>query len=200
MSVTFEPFFQKFTMQLKGSLSHEIEMGADPLGNLQRLNNMLEAMPVKLATVEQTLSNTEHQLETAKMEVTKPFAQEQELKEKLERLSELNTLLNMDEKGDEAVSMEDEPESGSQEKKEDTEISSSLTDDDSVKPVIAGSVSERIAGIQRERERADRPGGRISVREKLAEMNARIGRERAGGLKQQDNSEIGRSKGKEAIL
>ena len=50
----------------------------------------------------------EHQLETAKAEVDKPFPQEVELSEKLERLAELNALLNMDEKGDDAIGMDDE--------------------------------------------------------------------------------------------
>lgn len=50
----------------------------------------------------------EHQLETAKAEVDKPFPQEAELSEKLERLAELNALLNMDEKGDDAIGMDDE--------------------------------------------------------------------------------------------
>ena len=79
MSVSFDSFFSKFTISLKGSLSHEVEIGADPLGNLQRLSNALEGMTGKMADVEQKLSNVEHQLETAKVEVTKPFAQEQEL-------------------------------------------------------------------------------------------------------------------------
>ena len=105
MSVSFDSFFSKFTISLKGSLSHEVEIGADPLGNLQRLSNALERMTGKMADVEQKLSNVEHQLETAKVEVTKPFAQEQELAEKLERLAELNALLNMDEKGDNALDM-----------------------------------------------------------------------------------------------
>ena len=111
MSVSFDSFFSKFTISLKGSLSHEVEIGADPLGNLQRLSNALEGMTGKMADLEQKLSNVEHQLETAKVEVTKPFAQEQELEEKLERLAELNALLNMDEKGDNALDMgDDEPE------------------------------------------------------------------------------------------
>ena len=111
MSVSFDSFFSKFTISLKGSLSHEVEIGADPLGNLQRLSNALEGMTGKMADVEQKLSNVEHQLETAKVEVTKPFAQELELAEKLERLAELNALLNMDEKGDNALDMgDDEPE------------------------------------------------------------------------------------------
>lgn len=76
MSVSFDSFFSKFTISLKGSLSHEVEIGADPLGKLQRLSNALEGMTGKMADLEQKLSNVEHQLETAKVEVTKPFAQE----------------------------------------------------------------------------------------------------------------------------
>lgn len=111
MAAVFDSFFSKFTVSLKGQLSHEVEVGADTLGNIQRLNNALESMSGKAADVEQKLINVEHQLETAKIEVTKPFPQEQELNEKLERLSELNALLNMDEKGDSAVAIEDdEPE------------------------------------------------------------------------------------------
>ena len=75
------------------------------------LSYALEGMTGKMADVEQKFSNVVHQLETAKVEVTKPFAQEQELAEKLERLAELNALLNMDEKGDNALDMgDDEPE------------------------------------------------------------------------------------------
>ena len=66
-------------MNLKGSISHEVEIGTDPLGNLQRLSNALEGMTGRMETVAQKLENVEHQLETAKVEVTKPFAQEAEL-------------------------------------------------------------------------------------------------------------------------
>ena len=64
-------------------------------------------MPKELAEAQMKLENVERQLETAKAEVTKPFAQEAELAEKLERLSALNALLNMDEKGDDAIGMDD---------------------------------------------------------------------------------------------
>ena len=109
MSVSFDSFFSKFTVNLKGSISHEVEIGTDPLGNLQRLSNALEGMTGKMEMVAQKLENVEHQLETAKVEVTKPFAQEAELAEKLERLTELNALLNMDEKGGDRIDMDDEP-------------------------------------------------------------------------------------------
>ena len=99
MSVTFDSFYQKFTVNLKGALSHNVEIGTDVFGNLTRIGNALDAMEKELQKEKEALSNTKKQLENAKEEVKKPFAQESELNEKLERLSELNALLNMDEKG-----------------------------------------------------------------------------------------------------
>ena len=80
-------------MNVKGAMSHPMEVGSDPLGNITRINNALEAMPAQLEEAQTKLSNVEHQLETAKAEVDKPFQQEAELSEKLERLAELNALL-----------------------------------------------------------------------------------------------------------
>ena len=182
MSVSFDSFFSKFTVSLKGSLSHEVEIGADPLGNLQRLSNALEGMTGKMTDVEQKLSNVEHQLETAKVEVTKPFAQEQELAEKLERLAELNALLNMDEKGDNALDMsDDEPEdetgehsTQAQEGKPDRAEDIQAVADEPLKSVASFLMSERIAEHDKERMLADGSKGRVSVKEKLAEMKQKI--------------------------
>ena len=180
MSVSFDSFFSKFTISLKGSLSHEVEIGADPLGNLQRLSNALEGMTGKMADVEQKLSNVEHQLETAKVEVTKPFAQEQELAEKLERLAELNVLLNMDEKGDNALDMgDDEPEDengeqSAQEGEPDRAEDIQAVADEPLKPAASFLMSERIAEHDKERMLADSSRGRVSVKEKLAEMKQKI--------------------------
>ena len=99
MNVTFDSFYQKFTVNLKGALSHNVEIGTDVFGNLTRIGNALDAMEKELQKEKEALSNTKKQLENAKEEVKKPFAQELELNEKLKRLSELNALLNMDEKG-----------------------------------------------------------------------------------------------------
>lgn len=155
MSVSFDSFFSKFTVNLKGSLSHEVEIGADPLGNLQRLSNALEGMTGKMADVEQKLANVEHQLETAKVEVTKPFAQEQELSEKLERLTELNALLNMDEKGDAAMVMVDvESENGEQENVSEVG-KSEMVADEPIKPVASWTMSEHIVEHRGEKMLAD---------------------------------------------
>ena len=73
-------------------------MGADALGNITRINNLLESYPEKLAEAEQRLETVQEQMTNAKEEVGKPFPKEEELNQKLERLSELNALLNMDER------------------------------------------------------------------------------------------------------
>lgn len=106
LNVTFDSFNNKFVMNVKGAMSHPMEVGTDPLGNITRINNALEVMPAQLEEAQTKLSNVEHQLETAKAEVNKPFAQEVDLNKKLTRLVKLNALLNMDEKGDFTVMIE----------------------------------------------------------------------------------------------
>ena len=198
MSVSFDSFFSKFTVNLKGSISHEVEIGTDPLGNLQRLSNALEGMTGKMETVAQKLENVEHQLETAKVEVTKPFPQEAELAEKLERLTELNALLNMDEKGGDGIDMDDEPENDGEQEEMDTEEmerEAEAVADAPFKPQINRAVSEKVAEHGKERMLSDSPRGRISVKEKLAEM-----RQKAYGQKVSEKPEISKGKGKEESL
>ena len=168
MSVSFDTFNSKFSIALKGQLSHEVEIGADPLGNLQRLSNALEAMSGKMADVEQKLSNVEHQLETAKVEVTKPFPQETELKEKLERLSELNALLNMDEKGDAAMVMGDDESEASKGEKE--------VADCSAKNVSFAEKTTNIGTDKDIRKYADAPKERVSIKAKLEAMKVKAAR------------------------
>lgn len=99
MSVQYDSFYHKHTLNLKGRLSHPCDLGTDVFGNLTRMSNMLEAMPERLRECEEQLINAETQLTNAQQELEKPFVQEAELAEKLQRLNELNALLNMDEKG-----------------------------------------------------------------------------------------------------
>ena len=198
MSVSYDSFFSKFTVNLKGSISHEVEIGADPLGNLQRLSNALEGMGKRMEEVAQKLENVEHQLETAKVEVTKPFPQEAELAEKLERLTELNALLNMDEKGGDGIDMDDEPGNDGEQEEVDTEEmghDAEAVADAPFKPQINRAVSEKVAEHGKERMLSDSPRGRISVKEKLAEM-----RQKAYGLKMPEKPEISKGKGREDSL
>ena len=101
--------------------TYTVEVGADPAGNITRINNALENLGRHLEEAEQKLELLEDQLATAREEVKRPFPQEQELAEKSARLSELNTLLNMDERTSEAAMLEDgSPESGAVEQEEET--------------------------------------------------------------------------------
>ena len=101
MQVNYNMMQNKFIMNLQGEIRHEFELSLDPLGNLIRMDHALESMPDKLAEAQMKLDTVSRQLETAKVEVTKPFAQEAELKEKMECLSALNAMLEMDERGEE---------------------------------------------------------------------------------------------------
>lgn len=100
LAVTFDAFDRKFDLNIKGAMTYHMDVGTDPTGNMTRLNNTLGSIENRLEKATTQLANVETQLETAKVEVTKPFKQEQELSEKLNRLNELNALLNMDETGD----------------------------------------------------------------------------------------------------
>ena len=87
---------QKFQVTMKQSLSHTIELGSDPVGNMARLDNALAAIEEELQNTRADLENLTAQMEEAKVEVKRPFPQEQELNEKTSRLNVLRIALNMD--------------------------------------------------------------------------------------------------------
>ena len=103
LSASYNLFANSFELTIKGKCSYKIEIGKDPLGNIQRIHNALSSIDKKLVESEQKLETVQQQLATAQEEVKKPFPKETELNEKMERLSELNALLNMDEKGNETI-------------------------------------------------------------------------------------------------
>lgn len=191
LNVTFDSFNNKFVMNVKGAMSHPMEVGSDPLGNITRINNVLEAMPLQLEEAQMKLSNVKHQLETAKAEVDKPFPQEAELAEKLERLAELNSLLNMDEKGDDAIGMDDEamePEKPQEDVKKVDNREEVVAD----MPIKQSNLEK--AAPEGERRLADRPTERTSLQEKLAAMKARVSGTPAG------RDAVDKAKGKDQIL
>ncbi|MDD3228322.1 MAG: SNF2-related protein [Oscillospiraceae bacterium] len=98
MSVSFEPFENTYTLTLKGKMTHRVELGKDPRGNLLRIDNALDKMPERLESVKAQLENLYNQQAAAQLEVGKPFPQEDELKQKSARLIELDAELNMDNK------------------------------------------------------------------------------------------------------
>ena len=97
-----------YCMNLCGKAKHKVDLGADALGNLTRIENELSKLPARLEAAKTKKAETIAQLETAKEEIKKPFAFEDELKEKTERLNALNIELNLNEK-DTSV-MDTEPE------------------------------------------------------------------------------------------
>ena len=99
MSVTLENFGKDYILTLKGQLGYRVTLGGDARGNLIRIENELSDLPWRLNTNKQQLQNVYNQMDTAKAEIGKPFPQEAELRQKSERLTELNALLDMDGKG-----------------------------------------------------------------------------------------------------
>ena len=97
-----------YCMNLCGKAKHKVDLGADALGNLTRIENELSKLPARLEAAKTKKAEIIAQLEIAKEEIKKPFAFEDELKEKTERLNALNIELNLNEK-DTSV-MDTEPE------------------------------------------------------------------------------------------
>ena len=101
MELSFDTFRREYQIVLCHQLRHKVNLGTDIYGNIQRMDNVLDGFESRLRDCEQVLSDTKAQMETAKIEVEKPFAHEDELAIKLARLEELNALLNMDKRDNE---------------------------------------------------------------------------------------------------
>ena len=101
MYLSFNSFEKEYNVTLEGALQHSISVGGDIQGNITRLDNLISRLPDRLEVCKEKLAETEKQIENAKAEIARPFPKEQELKEKSERLAELNALLDMDHKDNE---------------------------------------------------------------------------------------------------
>ena len=108
MEIYYDTVNAHYCMNLCGKTKHKVDLGADALGNLTRIENELSKLPARLEAAKTKKAETIAQLETAKEEIKKPFTFEDELKEKTERLNALNIELNLNEK-DTSV-MDTEPE------------------------------------------------------------------------------------------
>ena len=121
---TMELYFEarEYKVRLKGELGYPVTLGTDTFGNITRLDNALEGLPKRLEMNEMELDNLKKQFETAKVDVERPFPQEEELKAKTDRLNELNALLNVDKRENEIVGGEpDESEELPEKKPRDLE-------------------------------------------------------------------------------
>ncbi|AIQ62526.1 helicase [Paenibacillus stellifer] len=110
--LSFDSFAKEYKVTLRGVLGHTITLGPDAGGNMSRINNTLSDLPNKLAYCRDQLATLKQQMVTAKEQIEAPFKQEQELQTKSARLAELNVLLNMDKRENEAVDSvsDEEPE------------------------------------------------------------------------------------------
>ena len=114
LEMSFDSFSQEYRLTMIGQLRHVVTLGTDVFGNIQRMDNLLESLPLKEQACREKLSDLHSQLETAKVEVLKPFPREEELQTKLARLEELNALLNMDKREPEVVAETEAPDNSQQ--------------------------------------------------------------------------------------
>ncbi len=92
----FDTFAHEYKVNIKGAHTHTVSLGTDVYGNITRMDHVIDGLESDLEDYEEALADTKSQFETAKVEVEKPFAQEDELKQKNARLNELNALLSVD--------------------------------------------------------------------------------------------------------
>lgn len=106
LSIKYDSFFNKYNFILKGKEDYTGEFGTDELGNITRMDNILDKLPERLEDNISKLKDTEEQFQIAKLEVQKTFPQAELLKDKSLRLSEVNNLLDM---GDSEDIQQDNP-------------------------------------------------------------------------------------------
>ena len=111
MSISYDSFAQEFHLELQREMSYTVTLGTSESGNILRIDNALDSIEKRIENSKEQLETLNEQLSTAKAELGKPFPQEAELTEKLARLAELNTLLNIDDNAIEnaAVAAEKKP-------------------------------------------------------------------------------------------
>ena len=110
MSLELSAFGREYILTLRGSMAHFTTLGSDPRGNIQRIDNTLGSMESRLKTVQDQIATLQKEQEAAKEEIAKPFAQEDELREKSARLIELDTLLDIGKGSPEVMPEGGEPE------------------------------------------------------------------------------------------
>jgi len=113
MSLQYKGVFDRsIILNLRGAMTHQVELSSDAFGNITRINNALDKLPERLDSAKQHLEDINKQIEAAKLELEKPFMLADELAEKEARLALINADLNIDGNGDFDVINDDERESG----------------------------------------------------------------------------------------
>ena len=100
MILSFDTFYKTFYLDMKNNISYRVELGGDANGNITRIDNVLNSIEERLSSTENTLEDTKKNFENAKQDMKRPFPQEDELKQKIKRLDELNIKLNLSKEKD----------------------------------------------------------------------------------------------------
>ena len=93
LRVTRDPL-QNIKLWVQGKTKREVDAGSTPQGVMQRLGNALASFEPNIYSCEKSISRLKDQLASAKVEVEKPWPQEDEYQIKVARLNELNFLLS----------------------------------------------------------------------------------------------------------
>ena len=117
LGLEFDSLERKFKITMKNETSYSTFLGSDVFGNIRRIDNALEAIADNIPKYKDQLENTKNQLENAKQEAKKEFPQEQELKEKIAKLNEINKLLNIYEKDSQVLAFGEQDEEKEQKNK-----------------------------------------------------------------------------------
>ena len=96
VTLSYDSFNAQFQLLLRGEMTHIVNLGADARGNLLRIENALNNIPMRMQKAQEQVDSLHQQIEAAKLEITQPFPQELELTTKSARLAELDALLSMD--------------------------------------------------------------------------------------------------------
>ena len=92
---------REIRLELRGTMPHSFPMSQVGKINLDRMEKLLNGLPERLKEEESALKDLEQELKNAKEELKKPFPQENELREKEQRLAELDRELSLDPAGGE---------------------------------------------------------------------------------------------------
>lgn len=99
--------YYNVAMYLIGNKEYYARLTQKPSLNIQKLDEVLEKFEEYISENTKDIDNYEREIEQCKMELEKPFADAEKLRELLERQSELNNKLNLDNKKDPQTMMED---------------------------------------------------------------------------------------------
>lgn len=108
MEIKFDNFYEEYKLYLKNNATYTVELGESVIGNITRIDNTINDISGDISYTEKQLLGVKNDLENAKIELNKPFLQEQELKDKMKRLNKLNKKLNIDEKTHEILEDDEE--------------------------------------------------------------------------------------------